>query len=299
MITENMQAVGPEVVFGDRHFGARIAENDGLSVIWCDVCGFAHLFPLPDEKEVEAFYTEDKFYKDISWFEKEKREHEAGLWDAYYQYNVNLLPPGYLIDLGCGLGWFGKFWEDNVGLAWGIEPSYKALKWAYYNSTITFIHPDLDIWASYWGSSEGKKSIRACLLLEHLVNPKQYLLDLMPLIDDKILIIVPNEFNPLQKRIGGDWFVCEHHINYFNSEGMRNLLKSVGLKVTHESATFPMEIFPLIGLDYRGNDKLGRKCHMARLKFEKLLGVRAFKLYERLYKWFDIGRELIFVAEKI
>lgn len=70
------------------------------------------------------------------------------------------------------------------------------------------------------------------------------------------------------------------------------------MKVIHESATFPMELFILAGMDYRKNDELGKKLHAARLRFEQTFGKNAFRLYNYLYKKHGWGRELIFVGSK-
>jgi SAM-dependent methyltransferase len=148
------------------------------------------------------------------------------------------------------------------------------------------------------------------LVLEHVVNPVQFLTEqVKPRLKSggRLLITVPNEFNHLQKltkyytgdglSTDNNGFISKVHINYFTFDGLRNLLHHCGFKIVHESATFPIELFLAVGVNYRGNDSLGRKCHNFRLKTEKMMGARIFDWYKLLYRWFGIGRELIFVVE--
>lgn len=284
------------------HWGPVVAKNKNLTVIDCVHCGWAHLYPLPDEEEVKAFYEADGQYTDDSWFDKELEEHQKGLWDAAYREQADILSDekNVLIDWGCGAGFFVDWYrlDKKSGYCIGVEPSSRARSYScILGSPIApFIFPPsieefIPIRPIYTG--------RVSLVLEHLPNPLGFLEMIKSTIESKLLVIVPNELNPLQKKVGGNWWVQEHHINYFTPQGLRRLLWKAGFKVTYETATAPMEIFLLLGLDYRENDELGRKCHEARLRFEQRFSKSAFALYHLLYKKFGIGRELVFVAEKI
>jgi len=59
-----------------------------------------------------------------------------------------------------------------------------------------------------------------------------------------------------------------------------------------------MELFILLGFDYRGNDELGRKCHLARLRLERRVGPRIFKLYGWLHRRLVWGREMIYLFRR-
>lgn len=146
-------------------------------------------------------------------------------------------------------------------------------------------------------------SARASLLLEHLPDPLGYVrgLTTQDWWDGRLLIITPNEFNPLQKilaRRHGDWFVCRHHINYFTPASLTRLLAQAGLEVKYMGATFPMELMGLV-YDYVANDTRGRRCHAARLRLERAVGPGIFSLYGWLLRRFGWGRELLVMAERI
>ena len=282
------------------HWGPVVArtgyEHGDLTVIDCEHCGWAHLYPLPSEEEVKAFYEADGPYPDDSWFDKELEEHEKGYWEAYYQSQVDMLSSeNILIDWGCGAGFFPDWYYRHTGRCFGIEPSPRARAYGCVHSPLDpIILPD-----TFVTNGGGRFSGRAALVLEHLVDPLGFLKIVHGVIEDKVLIVVPNEMSNLQKKVGGNWWVHEHHINYFTPQSLRRILWRAGFAVTYETATFPLELFIiLLGLDYRNNDELGRKCHEFRLKFEKRFSKSSFALYHLLYKKFGWGRELVFVAEK-
>ena len=113
-------------------------------------------------------------------------------------------------------------------------------------------------------------------------------------------IIVPNEFNPLQnkvrERVGYDWFVQKPHINYFDKNQIKMLLRRCGYSIVDECGTFPIELMYLMGYKYIGNDRVGKKIHKFRLDFEKKLGIAAYKWYRVMYKKLGWGRESIITA---
>ena len=282
------------------HFMQNIVAANGITVGLCRDCGFYHQAPLPTQESIDAYYNSDRFYKEHSpknWFEKEVKEHEAGYWQAYYDFKCELLgiesyvPNKTLLDVGCGSGYFVERVNELAGwgIAHGFEPSQIARD-VLKSEFVTEQPP-----AKHLGN------VHLSLVLEHLVDPRAELLkwhEYLPFYG-KIMIVVPNDFSKLQKEVGGYGFISPVHINYFTPEALYGLLESCGFRVTETAATFPMELFILTGYDYRGNDKLGKACHTLRLRLEKLFGKRIFRLYQWLFHKFGWGRELIFVAEKV
>lgn len=287
------------------HGGIIIGHKDALKVLDCVFCGHAHVYPLPNG--TENFYKNDLFYSEYSpsgWLDKELCEYEDGLWDTAYKYQAEVLGNhGFLVDVGAGLGTFVYYWLDgNPELAcygFGIEPSSQARQKSPCPGFMYDIDEGLAI-LNRWDIILTNKSIRMALVLEHIPHPKEFLSDYTKYMrpGDKIMIIVPNDFSPLQKRVGGNWFISPVHCNYFTPSSLAGVLESLGLKIVHQSATFPMELFILMGFDYRGNDVLGQKVHKFRMAFEKIFGTTAFKIYKLLFDKYGWGREIIMVAEK-
>ncbi len=276
-----------------RHSGKVLTQKGDLKIINCDVCGWAHLDPLPDPAEVERYYKEN-YYTSSEWFEKEWREDSLGLWDISYRFQADLLGSRHVVDWGCGVGFFPNWWRMQrfpiLSYAYGIEPNDYARSYFDYS----FVFPD----ASCLG--ELQTNHRASMLFEHVVKPRVLLAQMKKTLWKKILVIVPHDgpTNPLQVKLGGNWWVCRDHVNYWNRTGLENLLTGMGLHITYRGATFPMELFGLAGFDYRNNPKLGAKCHLFRLNFEKRLGSAAFRIYSLIHRKCGFGRELMYVAEE-
>lgn len=279
----------------------QVAAN-GISVGFCQSCGFRHQDPLPTVEEVKKYYEDDTFYSSFApkdWFDKERKEHVAGLWNAYYDYKLDIIEKHlkrkldmvYIVDVGSGAGWFIKRAQEKSWNAWGIEPSQTArqLLNLYYNI------------AHVLRNMSSIPVVHLSLVLEHLADPRDELLKWRSKMssDGLIMVVTPNDFSPLQKELGTYHFISKVHLNYFEPATLRNLMHSCGFRVIHESATFPIELFCLAGFDYRGNDKLGRHCHNARLQLEKVFGTRVFDLYQKLYDRYQWGRELVFLGEKV
>ena len=289
------------------HFGPTVAFKNDLKVIACYDCGRYHLDPLPDPRKVSQYYQADKFYTDSDqWFHREADEHRRGLWDAAYHWQVKQLrtvtrPCSRLIDLGTGAGWFVHFWNKNYGSAVGVEPSRTATSWS---PCFNRLEANLSKAARRYipGSPV---YLRAALVLEHLPDPVGFLKEALTAFLGAlaVMVIVPNEFNPLQLRLNkklpltqNTYWLVKDHVNYFNPVSLRSTMVQAGLEVVFEGVTAPMELFPLTGLNYIGNDKLGVKCHQTRLQFETVFKGLAFGLYQQWYKRHGWGRELVFIG---
>ena len=120
-------------------------------------------------------------------------------------------------------------------------------------------------------------AIHMALVLEHVREPHDFLTRALSLLKPggAMWVEVPNDFNRFQDVIVTAldkprwWIVPEHHLNYFNFDSLSTLLKRCGAEEVSRSASFPMEIFVLMGMDYIGNDEIGSKAHAHRMAFEK------------------------------
>lgn len=280
----------------------RYNKDKSLSIIYCKSCGFHHLNYKFYNRDNENYYLEDKFYTEHSpsgWLKKEIREHRLGLWDSYYNFQIKMLdvPNLPIIDVGCGTGGFVDFCTRKGYRAYGIEPSPSARhegKSPYVYPSIERLKPLLEhIYSSV------SYNIHMSLVLEHIQKPKQFIEEYYDFFGElgNLMIVVPNEMNPLQEKYCKNNFLSSVHYNYFTPKTLKSLLEKCGLEVIRESATFPMELFLALGFNYIGNDKLGKKLHMFRLKLEKVFPF-IFYGYQYLYKKYGWGREIIFVARR-
>jgi SAM-dependent methyltransferase len=295
-----------EIIDTENHTGPIIGNRDGLNVMHCYKCGYAHLDPLPSADSTQDYYNQDLFYRDYSasdWFDKERRENQLGLWNPCYSYQASLFGSRRgrgVLDIGCGAGWFLRYWKLTGGLGVGIEPSEIARQASPVSSIIRKSVDDLLRLRSSYLPIGVPYNMRMSLVLEHIPNAREFLSSYTNLMCSgaKMMVIVPSDFNPLQNYLRTRHFISWQHPNYFTPKTLSTLMQSCGLHITHVSTTFPMELFILFGKNYIGNDDLGRWCHNKRLQFEGRFGVNAFRLYRLLYKVMGIGREVMVVGEK-
>jgi 2-polyprenyl-3-methyl-5-hydroxy-6-metoxy-1,4-benzoquinol methylase len=279
----------------------KILKDQPPRVIFDETLGHHRLIDYPTFDESQAYYRDDLFYKTHSpddWFNKELAEWRAGLWKSYYCYLFKLgKTERAILDWGCGCGWFVTYCDMYTKTRYcaGIDMSQSALTFGKKNMGQILLSPtieDLEI--------QEYDAIYLNLVLEHIPYPTHFLQMVIRHLADngRLIIVVPNDFSRLQMKLNYFGFISPVHVNYFTPESLKFVMEQAGLKVVHESATFPIEAFPLAGINYFGNDILGRRCHRFRLQFEKILGWRVFKFYQFLYNRWRIGRELIFVGER-
>ena len=117
---------------------------------------------------------------------------------------------------------------------------------------------------------------------------------------------VPNDFNRLQAAVrhcyGKDawWVSYPAHVNYFTFDSLERLLSRLGFQPAARDATYPMEWFLLQGVDYIGNDDVGRQCHQQRMTLEANLEAAGLSALRRDFgRWLashGIGRTAIVFA---
>jgi SAM-dependent methyltransferase len=257
----------------------------------------------------------EKFYEDekpdyIKNFEKEKE-----YWFSIYEERFKLVEKFIktdvrtVLDIGSSIGYFLQAGKNFKWDVLGIEPSNTAAQYAK-NSGIETINDSIEhINLPELGSFS---FIHMSLVLEHIIYPERVLGNCYNAMESGgiICIEVPNEFNLLQdilvNKLGKPYYwitkgKIPHHLNYFNKNSLRTLLKKTNFKIVYETATFPMEVFVLMGDDYIGNDEIGTQSHEKRMSFEKNLLKSKPVLKENLYKKLassGLGREIIIFARK-
>jgi hypothetical protein len=123
-----------------------------------------------------------------------------------------------------------------------------------------------------------------------------------------VCIVVPNDYNPFQEALRNTmghlpwWVAPPHHVNYFDFDSLESLLGRLGFEVLLQEATFPIDMFLLMGDNYVGNDVLGRQCHVRRKSLEQALSAAGLATLKRqLYQamaQLGLGREVLLIARK-
>lgn len=288
------------------HQGPIVAQRDGLRVIACAACGFAHLDPLPDPAALDRYYSSDFWAtKGAGWLERYEAQRDwlamqNGDWLTALESHV---AGRFLLDVGCGYGFLLQQAKTRGWQTIGIEPSAEAnyvaterLLTVHQGTWENFDHPSLTPWCF--------NAISAMWLLEHLPDPLAFLRWCRAHLHagGALLLAVPQEFTTLQMqadtrvKVPGYW-VHETHAAYFTDGTLSNLLGRAGFRVVDRLATAAMEAYLVAGRDYTADEALGAACHAdvrgRELGLSREVRLDAARDRARL----GVGRDLVVIAK--
>ena len=294
------------------HSGKTVASANGFDIIDCESCGFKHIFPIPSHEELAHIYKHEYYTKDKpDYINRDLQDKDW--WEMKYaaRYAIfeNTLSEGQhsLLDIGSGPGLFLSVGSNRGWHVTGIEPNDKAAK---HSNDIGLDVKNL-MYTREVAAQLGKYDVvNLSLVLEHISDP----IAMIKLVNSQlnegglICIVVPNDFNPFQTILHDHlhfnpwWVAPPHHINYFDFKSLEHLLNKCGFKMIHKVATFPIDMFLLMGDNYIGNDTIGRASHNKRIAFEKaIIESGNSELLTTLYKSManaGIGREVVMIGKK-
>lgn len=295
-----------------QHKGNLLDRVREFDVIDCEACRFSHIVPIPTERELEEVYR-DEYYSHVIPNHVDERREDLDWWngvfEAHYDFFESKLPIDQrrILDVGSGPGYFLQKGQERGWEALGIEPSNQALTYSR-NLGLDIIEGFLD---EKLASQIGQFNVvHMHEVLEHILNPAQMLQLVHGLLHPGgiLCVIVPNDYNPLQKALREScgyqpwWLAPPHHVNYFNFSSLSFLVEKAGFEVLHETATFPMELFLLMGDNYIGNNQVGRAMHAKRKQLEmNMTKAGCSALWEKVYSSLaelKIGREVVLYARR-
>ncbi|WP_321405105.1 class I SAM-dependent methyltransferase [Maridesulfovibrio sp.] len=293
------------------HSGIVLDSVDGFDVIQCESCGFKHIIPIPDEDELEHIYKHEYHVTDkplMLQHQLEDQDWHAATNTARLETIEKLLGrKGSILDVGSGNGFFLKQAVERGWLAKGVEPADKAVEYCR-SIGLDVVHSVFD---QECAETIGKFDVVYLWeVLEHLPNPAG-LLNLCRQVLNRgglVVVGVPNDYNKLQKIMVEDmdekpwWVTPPHHINFFNRNSLELLLRRLDFEPLHHEITFPMELFLLMGKNYRQNPELGRECHAMRKELElNLTRTDNRDVLDKLYNSLSeagFGRHTVIMAGK-
>ena len=292
------------------HRGEPLDSKDGLSVVACETCGFKHVTPLPTAADLAKLY-EHEFYTETKPHYFAHVEEDLPWWNMHFDNRFSLFEKHTsqrkLLDIGSGPGYFLKRGKERGWDVIGFEPSKQAAEYSQKHGVTVVQNFFSQEKALPYGPFD---AIHMEMVLEHIPYPYEFLKGAYSLLNPGgiICVVSPNDYNPFQialrKNHGFEpWWVSPlQHINYFDTQTMQTTLAKVGFDIVDVLATFPIEIFLLMGDNYVGNDELGRACHIKRKRLEHAL----FKIFEnddmnnfyRSCAKVGVGREFMVLGEK-
>ncbi|MEN6325468.1 MAG: class I SAM-dependent methyltransferase [Syntrophomonas sp.] len=299
------------IVEWEKHRGVLLDKVKGFDVIECKECGYKHIIPIPGQEELDKVYREE-YYSQEKPLYLERHCEDLEWWNLVYDERYDtfekLLKDNRrrILDIGSGPGFFLLRGKERGWNTLGIEPSVQAADHSRklgLEITNEFLNNKT---VSQLGTFD---VVHMSEVLEHIPNPKEMLELAHRLLNPGglVCIIVPNDYNPIQKILTSTcgynpwWVAPPHHINYFDFNSLSRLLKKVGFEPVYQEATFPIDIFLLMGDNYIGNDELGRQCHKKRKQLELNVDRADQSLVKReIYRILadiGIGREIFFIAK--
>ncbi len=290
----------------EQHPGEVIDRANGFSVIDCQRCGFRHVWPLPGADELERVYRHEYYATDKPLY-LERYRQDLHWWNLVYAERFAgfeaQLPAERrrLLDVGSGPGFFLLHGQQRGWQVQGVEPSQQAVE----HSRALGVPVEEAFLTAATAAALGRFDVvHMSSVLEHIPQPAEFLQLVKACLKPGGLlsISVPNDYNPFQSALRDAcdfspwWLVPPHHLNFFSFASLRRLLERLDYEYVEQQASFPIDMFLLMGENYVGDDAKGRQCHQRRMTFEQNLH-RAGKadLLRELYRNLaecDLGREI-------
>jgi 2-polyprenyl-3-methyl-5-hydroxy-6-metoxy-1,4-benzoquinol methylase len=285
--------------------------------------GYRRLDPLPTGGELDAFYESQ--YRDLldsggrapdlarlvaGGPEADvEREWQAATLHAdvlaALEGGVVDGAPRRVLDIGCGTGDLLRTLASAGWEAIGTEPAREIADVGRAAGLDVEVATAAEYLAR-WRRSGAPRFGGIVLLnvLEHVPHPASLLSSLAPALapGGRLVVRVPNDFNPLQaaalRMLGGEpwWIAVPDHVNYFDHATISTLLERTGFQVLHRSSDFPMELFLLMGDDYRTDPAVGRDVHRRRRRAELALEPDIRRTLGEAWAAAGIGRNALLIA---
>jgi SAM-dependent methyltransferase len=211
--------------------------TDAYDVVACHDCGMCFASGLPDLERFSDYYGQSSKYDltaegaELLSFDVERHRSEAEFIAANVADHS-----GPFLDIGTATGGLLVALRDmGFTSVHGVEPSHEAARKAREIHGLDVIAGDVRAAGSL---SADFAVVSLVAVLEHLVDPATALLEIAEHLraDGGLYLLVPDASRfshdvsaPFQE------FSVEH-INFFTSASLKNLLASVGLRVTAERA---------------------------------------------------------------
>jgi len=222
-----------------------IAGEDGkfYSIIQCDFCKFSTLSPMPTDKELTQFYTQKyngktktnilEFKNPEDFIKTNKSVYEDmsnRLLDIEKIANIsNNQKRLSLLDVGCSYGHMVYVAGRRGYLSKGVDLDTESVSYG-----VTKLGLPLKVGTIYDVKSKFD-IITQWMSLEHVLDPNNQVSEVYNCLNDNGIYAgsVPNMGGYYAKLKGRKWYniVPPEHVNYFNNDNLRMMLKDKGFDV--------------------------------------------------------------------
>lgn len=209
-----------------------IYEKFGLSIGCCRQCGLVYANPRLPKAEVWTRYNPDYFWQEyLPSLGVRRKQYNLESFDTRYAAILDLIsgyiqPPGKLLEVGAGAGFFMKAAERAGWSVAGIEVS---------GAGVEFAQTELGLDVKQQAAEE--ISFDDCLfdvvvmfdVIEHLYAPALALSSICRVLRlGGILVIITPNYNSISRSVLGiDWAVLSpaEHLYYFSESSLKKLLE--------------------------------------------------------------------------
>ena len=251
--------------------------------------GFYQAYPIPSQEELDHYYREEYFQasKSASYSHDYSEEELQFILTQpvvadYVWKQAGKKPVGKLIDIGCGEGFFARYFYDN---GWEIECcDLSSFAIERHNPEILSFFTENNIFKELDEKNTDNKIfdfINLSNVLEHVREPVILLESVKKIMgrDSMLRIKVPNDFSTFQQilldssRISSEyWFNPPGHLNFFTLTSLKDVLTSCGFRIVMILSDFPIELFLLNKYsNYVVDKSKGAEAHNARVVIERYL----------------------------
>jgi len=282
MSPTTIPATRPRRLARERAPGARIEGIDGPVELLRAPGGYLQVWPRPAPESLKQLYSEQFYEEDKSTYLSDMQA-ERPYWDAIWTLRREMMEAALpadrrrLLDVGCSGGFLLDHFHQHGWDARGIEPSPRAAGFGREHYGLEIFCGDL---LDYPPADAPRfDAIHSAQVLEHVLDPEACVAKIAELLapGGVVFIEVPNDFNAFQEAAReyldkpAWWIAPDHHLNYFDYESLAGVLARHGLVELDRVASFPMEMFLLMGDDYVGRPDVGKAAHGRRMHFERTL----------------------------
>ena len=211
-------------------------------IVECLICGFKYLNPSPTQTPYdiyeEEYYTGNCSKKDtynVTGWDYFVSEHYSALCHRS-QKTVdvieNLVRPGNILDIGCGIGIFLAEARNRGWSAYGFDTSEFAINYAKNKLGLENVKKmdvqDIDY------QKNSFDVITMFHVIEHVLYPKELLKKCYTLLKPGgILLMETPDISSRRAKIEGEswrYLKIPEHLNYFSLKTLLRLTKQIGLK---------------------------------------------------------------------
>lgn len=280
--------------------------------------GFHQVSPTPSDEEIAEYYSNEFYASDspaqVNDSSLDVQRKDRQFYQAWREDIANIIEKHFkrsdvsVMDFGCGWCETLCYLRDKGMDCYGLDTTPEAIAHGKEQGLTVAVSDLKDI------NPFGKKFDVLLMqnVLEHLSDPEGFIERVYDevLVEGGLFIIdVPNEFNEFQvagKEVHAlpEWWVAPPaHLNYFDADSLVSLVEDKGFNIKDRMASFPLEMFLLMGKKYVGDPKLGRECHEQRMAFEaSLRGTGRTDVLHDFYRSLanlNLGRQVLLIAEKV